>query len=94
MNTSDDFIAYERVLETHNPGDIAFLRSLLDASGIAYFIQGEHVSPFIAHGLPMRLLVKKDQAGEAREILKDIELSYITGGVRVCDDLNDDEESG
>lgn len=34
---------FERVLEIHNAGDRVFLRSILDAEGIDYFIQGERV---------------------------------------------------
>jgi hypothetical protein len=88
---NDTFIEYERILETHNAGDIAFLKSLLDASGIQYFIQGEHVAPFVSHAIPMRLLVNKDQAAEARDILKDIELSFLYGGLINPEDLNEDE---
>ena len=88
---NDTFIDYEQVLETHNAGDIAFLKSILDASGITYFIQGEHVAPFVYYAVPMRLLVKKDQAAEARDILKDIELSFSYGGFKNPEDLNEDE---
>jgi hypothetical protein len=51
----------------------------LDAEGIVYFIQGEHVAPYLFNALPMRVMVRKDQADKAREILKDIKLSYSYG---------------
>jgi hypothetical protein len=76
----DKFIEYVPILETHNAGDRVFLKSILDAEGIIYFIQGEYVAPYLFNALPMRLMVKKDQAGKARELLKDIELSYSYGG--------------
>ena len=76
----NEFIEYVPILETHNAGDRVFLKSLLDAEGIAYFIQGEYVAPYIFNALPMTLMVKKEQAGKAREILKDIKLSYSYGG--------------
>jgi len=75
----NEFIEYVPVLETHNAGDRVFLKSLLDAEGITYFIQGEYVAPYIFNALPMTLMVKKEQADQAREILKDIKLSYSYG---------------
>jgi hypothetical protein len=76
----NEFIEYEPILETHNAGDRVFLKSLLDAEGITYFIQGEYVAPYIFNALPMTLMVKKEQADQVREILKDIKLSYSYGG--------------
>lgn len=64
------------VLETHNAGDRAFLRSLLDAENIDYFIQGEAVAPYLLNALPMRVMVRCDQAEAVRELLADIDLSY------------------
>jgi hypothetical protein len=75
------FIEYVQILETHNAGDRVFLKSILDAEGITYFIQGEFVAPYLFNALPMRLMVKKDQEKKVREILKDIDLSYSYGGV-------------
>jgi len=76
----NEFIEYVPILETHNAGDRVFLKSLLDAEGITYFIQGEYVAPYIFNALPMTLMVKRDQADQAREILKDIHLSFSYGG--------------
>jgi hypothetical protein len=75
-----EFIEYVPILETHNAGDRVFLKSLLDAEGITYFIQGEYVAPYIFNALPMTLMVKREQADQAREILKDIKLSFSYGG--------------
>lgn len=77
---TDKFIDFELIFETHSAGDIAFIKSILDAEGITYFIQGEHVAHFIYHSVPMRLMVKRDQAETAREILKDIKLSTAYSG--------------
>jgi hypothetical protein len=74
------FIEYVPILETHNAGDRVFLKSILDAEGITYFIQGEYVAPYVFNALPMTLMVRKEQADKAREILKDIKLSYSYGG--------------
>ncbi|MGQ0644570.1 MAG: hypothetical protein ACT4O3_03660 [Elusimicrobiota bacterium] len=37
-------IRYEKLLSTHNPTDIAFIRSILDAAGITYFLKNENFS--------------------------------------------------
>ena len=87
----DDFIEYVPVLETHNAGDRVFLKSILDAEGITYFIQGETVAPYIFNALPMRLMVKKDEANKVREILKDVKLSYSYGIRNRLEDLQDPE---
>ena len=78
----DDFIEYVPVLETHNAGDRVFLKSILDAEGITYFIQGETVAPYIFNALPMRLMVKKDQAARVRKLLKDFKLSPAYDGLK------------
>lgn len=75
----NEFIEYVAILETHNEGDRVFLKSILDAEGITYFIQGEHVAHYLFNALPMRVMVKKEQAGRVREILKEIEMSDADG---------------
>jgi hypothetical protein len=86
----DKFIEFETISEIHNAGDLAFVKSLLDARGITYFIQGEHVAHYLYNAVPMRLMVKKDQANEAREIVKVVELSYSYSGLKKLEDLSDD----
>jgi len=76
------FIDYESIFEIHNAGDQAYLKSVLDAEGITYFIQGEHVAPFVFHSVPMRLMVKKDEAAKVRELLKDFRQSSAYGGLK------------
>ena len=73
---------FELILEVRNAGDQAFIKSLLDAEGIVYFMQGEHVAPYLYHALPMRLLVRKDQAAMVRELLKDFEPSSAYDGLK------------
>jgi len=88
----NEFIEYVPILETHNAGDRVFIKSILDAEGITYFIQGEYVAHYLYNALPMRVMVKKDQANMAREILKDIELSYSYGGKSHPEDINLESE--
>ena len=77
-----EFTDYEMVLETQSAGDLAFIKSILDSEGITYFIQGEHVAQYIYHSVPMRLMVKNEDAETAREILKDLNLSSAYGGLK------------
>jgi hypothetical protein len=80
--TKKDTMDFDLILEIRNAGDQAFLKSLLDAEGFVYFMQGEHVAPYLYNALPMRLMVRKDQAASARELLKDFELSSAYGGMK------------
>jgi hypothetical protein len=77
-----EFIDYEEIMEIRNPGDQAFIESLLASEGITYFCQGAHVAPYLFHALPVRLLVKKDQAALAREILQDLSFSSAYSGLK------------
>jgi len=81
-----NFIDYELIFEVHNAGDQAYLKSILDAEGITYYVQGEHVAPFVFHSVPMRLMVKKDQAATVRELLKGFERSSAYGGLKRKED--------
>jgi hypothetical protein len=74
-----DFIM---ILEIHNAGDRVFLRSILDAEAIDYFIQGETVAPYIFNSVPMRLMVRKDQAARVRELLESFVQSPAYGGLK------------
>ena len=56
----NEFIEFVPVIETHNAGDRVFIKSLLDAEGIVYLIQGEYVAPYLFNALPMRVMVKND----------------------------------
>lgn len=81
MNTEID-TEFEMVLEIHNAGDRVFLRSLLNAEGIDYFVQGETVAPYIFHSVPMRLMVRKDQVDQVRELLETFVQSPAYGGLK------------
>jgi len=77
-----DAMDFQLILEVRNAGDQAFIKSLLDAEGIVYFLQGEHVAPYLYHALSMRLMVRKDQAALVRELLKDFEPSSAYDGLK------------
>lgn len=60
-------VAYEPILSTSNPAEIALIKSILGEAGIDCRFAAEIVGP--ALGLPARLLVPKERAGEAKEVL-------------------------
>jgi len=80
LQPKGEYIEYDEVLSTNNPGDVALLKSILDADDITYFFQGEHAAPYVYHAIPLRLMVRRDQVERVREILKDLNLSITFGG--------------
>ncbi len=75
-------VKYEEILRTFNQGDIALIKSILDDAGIQYFFHGEIfnlVDPLIQ---PARLRVRIDQVGEARELLKGLNVGFLGVSVR------------
>ena len=76
MHPMGEHMEYEAILEIYNAGDRVFLRSIMDSAGITYFIQGEHVAPYLFHAAPMRLMARKDQAAAARKLLAGCDLSF------------------
>ena len=67
MAPPPEFVEYEEILSTRNPGEIAVIKSLLEDAGMEFRFSTEAAGPPLA--LPARLLVPKDRVGEAREIL-------------------------
>jgi hypothetical protein len=68
-----DAAEYEEVLTDLNASDVALIKSLLNSESIEHYIEGEF-SPYGIH----RLMVLKEQAVEAQEILKDLALEHVT----------------
>jgi hypothetical protein len=83
-----DYAEYKEVLTTFNPMDIAFIKSILDAEEITYFVQGEHFLNVRPLALPARLMVKIDQVEQAVELLKDLRLSF--SGINLSKDTEAD----
>ena len=70
-----EIIDYVEVMGTYDPADIALIKSIFDAENITYYFKGEIflvVSPFAD---PARLMVKRDEADRAKEILRELDLS-------------------
>jgi hypothetical protein len=76
------YVEYEEILETYNPIDIALIKSLLDPERIEYFFRDEYFGYMQPWAQPARLMVRAEHAFEAREILRDLRLSYsVSSGV-------------
>lgn len=57
------------LLSTLHSGELALARSVLDAEGIAYFVEGEQFA-LIQHAVPARVLVFADDEAHARDVLR------------------------
>ena len=66
------------LLSTFNPSDVAFVKSLLESAGIAYYIEGEEFALVRPLAVPARIMVSGPDYDDAREILKDFK-GRITG---------------
>ncbi len=84
-----EFVNFIEILATYNPADVVFLKSLLESEGIQYFFKGEHFMYMRPLADPVRLMVRQDQADEAKKLVKGVKLSVsgISLGER-----SDDEE--
>jgi hypothetical protein len=63
-------VDFEEVLGFMDEGVVAIVKSLLDEEEIDYYVVGEFSVP---KGPDQKLMVRKDQAERAKEILKDLE---------------------
>lgn len=72
------FIDYVEVMGTYNVADVALIRSILDAENITYYFNAEHFMYVRPLAETVRLMVKKDEAEKAKEVLQDLDLA-ITG---------------
>ena len=74
MNSEPTFV---KVLETDSLTDIALIKSVLDAEGVSYFLQGENMK-FIQppYGSTVLMVAEKD-IKKAVELLKPLKLSYV-----------------
>lgn len=71
-----EYVEFEEILRTYNPADVALIKSVLDGEGITYYFLGENFMYVRPLADPARLMVSKDQAQRAWELIKDLELSF------------------
>jgi len=72
-----EFTEYVEVLGTYNPADVALIKSILDAENITYYFNAEQFMYVRPLGETVRLMVKKDEAEKAKEVLQDLDLSIL-----------------
>ena len=66
---------YRELIRTFNQGDIALIKSLLDSESIEYFLQGENFNLVRPLAQAPIFMVKKDQFIQARDLIKDLDVS-------------------
>jgi len=66
------------VLKTFSLSDIAFIKSVLDYEEISYYFIGERLLELTTVLEPALLIVKRDHVKTVLEILKDVNLSYLS----------------
>ena len=69
------------VLSTFNQGDIALAKHILAREDIVHVVQGTQNYPMVS---PVRLIVRKEEAQEATELLEGLELLVLDDFSR-CD---------
>ena len=65
-----EYVDFEEIMTSFDPGEIAIVTSILDAHQISYLIQGEHFSSYYG-GIPAKIMVPKDNVNDAINLLQD-----------------------
>jgi len=86
---TEEYIEYTEILETFNPGDVAILKSILDEEDITYYFHGENFGRMGAMMEPSRLMVKTDEADDARELIAGLKLN--TNAINIPEEGEEEE---
>ncbi|MCH7674729.1 DUF2007 domain-containing protein [candidate division KSB1 bacterium] len=73
-----EFVEYVQVLATHNAADISFIKSILDGEEVDYFLKGELFNQLEPPVQPAILMVREDQVETANDLLKDLNLTFLS----------------
>ncbi|RPI76861.1 MAG: hypothetical protein EHM45_11425 [Desulfobacteraceae bacterium] len=85
-------VEYVEILETYSPADIAFIKSILDAESITYFIKGEYIGCIQPLADRFKLMVSQDQAEEVKSLLADMKISFFGMGSETDEPESDETE--
>jgi hypothetical protein len=67
---------FVRILDTDSLTDIAMIKSVLDGSGVRYYIQGENVR-YLRPVDSARLMVQDEDVEKAVALIKPLKLNYV-----------------
>lgn len=90
VTPTDHLVEGVHILSTYNVGDIAFVRSLLEANNIPFLFHGENftvVDPLIQ---PARLVVPPEYEERVRELLSDTDIHFM--GINIAKSAPEDDE--
>ena len=76
LNEPQECAEFEEILFTSNAGDMAVIKSLLESEGMIYYFKGEFASHAHPFPQPAVLMVRRNQAEEAKEILESLNISF------------------
>ena len=66
-----EYVDFKEIKTSLDMGEIALIKSILDAHKIKYIIHNEFIGSTYGAALPARIFISEDQAQEAKELLKD-----------------------
>lgn len=78
IDDDDDYLTREPILSTYNPADVAAIKAVLEDGDISFHFEGDIPTTGNTYLEPARLFVDHDQMEEARELIDDLDLSYMS----------------
>jgi len=72
-----EYIDYIPVVETYNQGEIVFLKSLLEANEITYYMKNQMFNQLNQLVQPVQVMIAKKDVIKAVELLKDHNVTYL-----------------
>ncbi len=69
--------AFIHILKTQSLTDIASIKSVLDAEGVNYFLQGENMSHIVPYVDPAVLMVVETDVEKTIELLRPLKLNCV-----------------
>jgi len=74
----DDYLDQEPIMSTYNPADVAAIKAVLEDADISYHFEGDIPTTSNTYLEPAKLFVGPEDAEEARELIDDLDLSYMS----------------